>query len=63
MRFVLQFESFSEFLNMGGHGLYVWLSYALGIAIISANLILPVFKRKELLKNLARRLRRENNAP
>ncbi len=63
MRFVLQFESFSEFLNMGGHGLYVWLSYALGIAIISANLILPVFKRKELLKNLARRLRRENNTP
>lgn len=63
MRFVLQFESFSEFLNMGGHGLYVWLSYALGIAIISANLILPAFKRKELLKNLARRLRRENNAP
>ncbi len=63
MRFVLQFESFSEFLNMGGHGLYVWLSYALGIAIIIANLILPVFKRKELLKNLARRLRRENNAP
>ncbi|QEQ95825.1 heme exporter protein CcmD [Neptunomonas concharum] len=59
----MQFESFSEFLNMGGHGLYVWLSYALGIAIISANLILPVFKRKELLKNLARRLRRENNAP
>ncbi len=48
---------------MGGHGLYVWLSYALGIAIISANLILPVFKRKELLKNLARRLRRENNTP
>jgi len=63
VRFVLQFESFSEFLNMGGHGLYVWLSYALGIAIISANLILPAFKRKELLKNLARRLRRENNAP
>jgi heme exporter protein D len=63
VRFVLQFESFSEFLNMGGHGLYVWLSYALGIAIISANLILPVFKRKELLKNLARRLRRENNTP
>ena len=59
----MQFESFSEFLNMGGHGLYVWLSYALGIAIISANLILPAFKRKELLKNLARRLRRENNAP
>ena len=59
----MAFDSINEFLNMGGHGLYVWLSYALGIAIISANLILPAFKRKELLKNLARRLRRENNAP
>ena len=23
----MAFETFADFLNMGGHGLYVWLSY------------------------------------
>ncbi|WP_245574203.1 heme exporter protein CcmD [Neptunomonas japonica] len=46
---------------MDGHGLYVWLSYGIGLSIIIGNLVLPLFKRKELIKSLARRLRRENN--
>ena len=58
----MQFETISEFIKMDGHGLYVWLSYAIGISILIGNLILPLFTRKELIKNLARRLRRENNA-
>jgi heme exporter protein D len=56
----VQFETISEFIDMNGHGLYVWLSYGLGIAIIIGNLVLPLFTRKELIKNLARRMRREN---
>ncbi|WP_068750299.1 heme exporter protein CcmD, partial [Oleiphilus sp. HI0123] len=27
----MSFDSFSEFLNMGGHGLYVWLCYGIGL--------------------------------
>lgn len=57
----MQFETMSEFITMDGHGLYVWLSYGIGLSIIIGNLVLPLFKRKELIKSLARRLRRENN--
>ncbi|GAA0689099.1 hypothetical protein GCM10009104_14300 [Marinobacterium maritimum] len=55
----MSFNSFSEFLSMGGHGLYVWLSYGLGVAILAANLILPKLAGNQLLKEQKRRLRRE----
>ncbi len=29
----MQFESFSEFLNMGGYGFYVWFAYQGGIPL------------------------------
>ena len=33
----MQFESFTEFLAMGGHALYVWLAYGTTIIVILAN--------------------------
>jgi heme exporter protein D len=35
----MSFESWSEFLAMGGHGLYVWLSYGAAVIIIAYNVI------------------------
>ncbi|WP_417582749.1 heme exporter protein CcmD [Nitrincola sp.] len=58
----MSFSSFSEFLAMGGHGLYVWLSYGLGVAVILMNLVLPWLQRNRLLAEQKRRLRREENA-
>lgn len=58
----MSFNSVSEFLAMGGHGLYVWLSYGLGAAIIVANLVLPRLSRNRLLAEQKRRLRREETA-
>lgn len=55
----MSFNSVSEFLAMGGHGLYVWLSYGLGAGVIVANLILPKLSRNRLLAEQKRRLRRE----
>ncbi|SIR05300.1 heme exporter protein CcmD [Marinobacterium stanieri] len=55
----MSFSSFSEFLAMGGHGLYVWLSYGLGVAVILINLVLPWLQRNRLLAEQKRRLRRE----
>lgn len=57
----MSFNSFSEFLSMGGHGLYVWLSYALGLVIILVNLVAPLRAGKRLQAQLIRRLERENN--
>ncbi|KEA64270.1 hypothetical protein ADIMK_1516 [Marinobacterium lacunae] len=56
----MSFNSFSEFLSMGGHGLYVWLSYGLGVIIILGNLIAPLQAGKRLRAQLTRRLIRES---
>ncbi|WP_277253050.1 heme exporter protein CcmD [Neptunomonas phycophila] len=55
----MQFSTFSEFINMGGHGLYVWLAYGIALAIITANILMPILARKALINNLVRRARRE----
>ncbi|SEG57919.1 heme exporter protein CcmD [Marinobacterium lutimaris] len=59
----MSFNSFSEFLSMGGHGLYVWLSYALGLSVILLNLAAPLMERSRLIAQLKRRLQRENQSP
>jgi len=55
----MEFNSVSEFLAMGQHGLYVWLSYGLTAVIIALNVAQPLLRRRRLLKEQAQRLRRE----
>lgn len=55
----MEFNSFAEFLAMGRHGLYVWLSYGITAVIILINVILPLMQRRRLLKEQRQRLRRE----
>lgn len=55
----MNFNSFSEFLAMGNHGVYVWSSYGISFAILLLNVALPLMARQRYLKNEARRLRRE----
>ena len=55
----MQFDSFAEFLTMGGHGLYVWLTYGISAVIIIFNIVQPVIRRRNLIKQHAQRLRRE----
>jgi heme exporter protein D len=55
----MYFDSFSEFLAMGGHGLYVWIAYGLTAVIFIFNLITPIFKRKRIIVEQTRQLRRE----
>ena len=35
----MSFESWSEFLAMGGHGLYVWLAYGASVLVVFANVV------------------------
>ncbi len=53
------FASFTEFLAMGGHGLYVWLSYAIALGILIYNIIAVIWLKKQFFINAKRRLRRE----
>ena len=55
----MSFDNFSDFLAMGGHGLYVWSSYAIGLVVLLANVISPMVTRKRLITEQLRRIRRE----
>ena len=35
----MSFDSWSEFISMGGHGLYVWLAYGSALIVIILNVI------------------------
>lgn len=56
----MEFNSFADFLQMGRHGFYVWLSYGITAVIIVVNLVQPHLRRRQLLKEQAQRLRRES---
>jgi len=58
----MAFESFTDFLDMGGHGLYVWLCYGLGLVTVLLSLVLPVQQGKSIKQDLRRRLRREEGS-
>lgn len=51
----IQFSSFGEFINMGGYGFNIWSVYAIFVVFIAANLIAPMRKRKQIVKDLKRR--------
>ena len=55
----IQFESFTDFLNMGGYAFYVWTSYLFCTLVLVVNLILPLRERSRLMKVLKARMQRE----
>jgi len=61
----MSFASFGEFLAMGGHGVYVWTAYAIGLAVLLGNALAPIFAKKrfwrEFAQDKARRERREHS--
>ena len=53
------FDSFAEFINMGGHGMFVWLSYGAAGLVVAHNFISPLLTRKKVIKDIERQMRRE----
>lgn len=56
----MSFASLSDFIAMGHHGVYVWSSYGICLAVLALNVALPIAARRRYLQQEARRLRREN---
>ncbi|MCQ4314808.1 heme exporter protein CcmD [Stutzerimonas zhaodongensis] len=56
----MNFSSFSEFIAMGNHGLYVWTSYGISLTVLVLNVALPLMARRRYLQDEARRMRRED---
>lgn len=56
----MTFDSFSDFLAMGHHALYVWSAYGACLLAVLWNLGVPILARRRQLQEEARRLRREH---
>ena len=55
----MYWNSFSEFIAMGNHGLYVWGSVAVTALIMIMEPVLLLRGRKKLIARLKRQLRAE----
>jgi len=53
------FDSFTDFIQMNGHGMFVWASYGIAAVIVAQNFIGPKLTRKRVIKDIERQLRRE----
>ncbi|MFQ1013919.1 heme exporter protein CcmD [Avibacterium paragallinarum] len=52
------FESVSDFLNMGGYGFYVWLSYGLSFLALVGLIVQGMLRKKTLIKEIQREQQR-----
>jgi len=59
----MYFDSLHALLTMDGHGAYVWSAYLVSITVIAATLLVPRYRRKRLLRQLAAELKRAQAAP
>ena len=57
---MIYWNSFSDFLAMGGYGLYVWGSFGLTALIMIVEPIVVARNRKNTISRLKRQLRAES---
>jgi heme exporter protein D len=57
----VSFDSWQDFLYMGGHYPFVWSSYAIGVLGIVITLVRPLRARRRFFAEQAQQLRRQSN--
>jgi len=55
----MQFNSFSDFIAMGGHGLYVWISYGFSLLSLLLLVVFSLRSNKLVRENIRKKLKRE----
>jgi len=53
------FHSLSAFVDMGGHGQFVWSAYGISLVVILFNFIRPVILKKRNETNVRKQLESE----
>jgi len=56
---MFQFENIQEFIQMGGHGPYVWSAYVISLSVLIWLIISPIRRKTKLLKDIARQQQRD----
>ena len=49
----MQWNSFSEFINMGGYGFFVWGSYGVTLVLLAAELIMLRSRKRRVTEQTA----------
>ena len=55
----MQFDSISAFVDMGGYGFYVWLSYGVSIVALALLIFSSINSHKKIKLQIAQRIKRE----
>ncbi|MDN3487492.1 heme exporter protein CcmD [Pseudoalteromonas sp. APC 3694] len=55
----MQFDSFSDFIAMGGYGFYVWLSFGTCALILLGILFSSLRDKKQILESVEQQIARE----
>lgn len=55
----MAFDSLSEFVAMGGHGLYVWISWGATLLLLVVLVVHARHEHRQAKQVLRRRIRRE----
>ncbi len=56
----MQFTSFNEFIEMGGYGFYVWLSFGVTALILTFLLISSKLGHQQIINKIAKNKQRED---
>lgn len=59
---LMQFDSFSDFLTMGGHGVYVWTVYGVALLVLLVLIITPLRRDRRFFLEQSMLLRRDQAA-
>lgn len=57
----IQFETWSELVAMGGHGVFVWSAYSLALMVLLVSGLLPYVQHKRRLNALINKHRTQPN--
>jgi heme exporter protein D len=55
----MSFNSVADFIQMGGHGVFVWSCYAITLIVLVANILRPLQLKSATLRARRRTLARE----
>ena len=57
----MYFENIAALINMDGHGVYVWTSVAVTLAVMLWLVIAPLISQGRLLKEVSRDIQRQQD--
>jgi heme exporter protein D len=56
----MNWQSWDQFVAMGGYGFYVWGSYGVTLALIAAEVVLIAKRRRDVMRQLRSLARAES---